>query len=192
MYWQVYLHKTSTAAEIMLINILRRAKELSSRGEKLFGPPALLYFLSREITLSDFNNSPEALDNFALLDDSDILCAIKAWSNHTDLVLSTLCHDFSNRKLFKVEILTDKDRGEALQKQFLKDYQQHIGISEYEAGYFLGVETVSTDTYSPEDDTIDILQKDGTVKDIAEASDMLNIQVLTKKVEKHFLCYYRL
>ena len=192
MYWQVYLHKTSTAAEIMLINILRRAKELSSRGEKLFGPPALLYFLSREITLSDFDNSPEALDNFALLDDSDILCAIKAWSNHTDLILSTLCHDFSNRKLFKVEILTDKDRGEALQKQFLKDYQQHLGISEYEAGYFLGVETVSTDTYSPEDDTIDILQKDGTVKDIAEASDMLNIQVLTKKVEKHFLCYYRL
>ena len=192
MYWQVYLHKTSTAAEIMLINILRRAKELSSRGEKLFGPPALLYFLSREITLSDFNNSPEALDNFALLDDSDILCAIKAWSNHTDLVLSTLCHDFSNRKLFKVEILTDKDRGEALQKQFLKDYQQHFGISEYEAGYFIGKETVSTDTYSPEDDTIDILQKDGTVKDIAEASDMLNIQVLTKKVEKHFLCYYRL
>ena len=91
-----------------------------------------------------------------------------------------------------MEILTDKDRGEALQKQFLKDYQQHLGISEYEAGYFLGVETVSTDTYSPEDDTIDILQKDGTVKDIAEASDMLNIQVLTKKVEKHFLCYYRL
>jgi hypothetical protein len=91
-----------------------------------------------------------------------------------------------------VEILTDKDRGEALQKQFLKDYQQHFGISEYEAGYFIGKETVSTDTYSPQDDTIDILQKDGTVKDIAEASDMLNIQVLTKKVEKHFLCYYRL
>ena len=100
MYWQVYLHKTSTAAEIMLINILRRAKELSSRGVELFGPPALLYFLSREITFSDFDNSPEALDNFAMLDDSDILCAVKVWSNHTDLVLSTLCHDFSNRKLF--------------------------------------------------------------------------------------------
>jgi len=192
MYWQVYLHKTSTAAEIMLINILRRAKELSSRGVDLFGPPALLYFLSREITLSDFDNSPEALDNFAMLDDSDILCAVKVWSNHTDLVLSTLCHDFSNRKLFKVEILTDKEKGEALQKQYLKDYQQHFNISEYEAGYFLGNETVSTDTYSPEDDTIDILQKDGTIKDIADSSDMLNIQVLTKKVEKHFLCYYRL
>ena len=45
---------------------------------------------------------------------------------------------------------------------------------------------------NPLDDRINILYKDGTVKDIAEASDMLNIQVLTKKVEKHYLCYYRL
>jgi hypothetical protein len=74
----------------------------------------------------------------------------------------------------------------------LKKYQQTFGISEYEAGYFIGEEVVSTDTYSPEDDTIDILLKDGTIKDIADASDMLNIQVLTKKVEKHYMCYYRI
>lgn len=192
MYWQVYLHKTSAAAEKMLINILKRAKELASLGNDLFGSPALRYFLYKEVTQYDFENSAEALDNFALLDDSDVLSAVKVWSNHPDVVLSALCHDFTNRKLFKVEILTDKKKGEILYQNLLKDYRQHFNISEHEAGYFLGEETVSTDTYSPEDDTIDILQKDGTIKDIADASDMLNIQVLTKKVEKHFLCYYRL
>lgn len=192
MYWQVYLHKTSTAAEKMLTNILKRAKELTSQGEDLFGPPSLNYFLSKEITKEEFENSPEALDNFALLDDSDILSAVKVWSNHPDLVLSTLSHDFTNRKLFKVEILTDKEKGDALRGKLMKEYQQHFRINEYQAGYFLGEEAVSTDTYSPEDDTIEILQKDGTIKDIAEASDMLNIQVLTKKVEKHYLCYYRI
>ena len=192
MYWQVYLHKTSSAAEKMLTNILKRAKELASLGNDLFGSPALRYFLYKEVTQYDFENSAEALDNFALLDDSDVLSAVKVWSNHPDIVLSALCQDFTNRKLFKVEILTDKKKGEILYQNLLKDYQQHFNISEHEAGYFLGEETVSTDTYSPEDDTIDILQKDGTIKDIADASDMLNIQVLTKKVEKHFLCYYRL
>ena len=192
MYWQVYLHKTSAAAEKMLTNILKRAKELASLGHDLFSSPALKYFLYKEVTHHDFENSAEALDNFALLDDSDVLSAVKVWSNHPDVVLSALCHDFTNRKLFKVEILTDKKQGEILYRNLLKDYQRHFNISEHEAGYFLGEETVSTDTYSPEDDTIDILQKDGTIKDIADASDMLNIQVLTKKVEKHFLCYYRL
>ena len=176
----------------MLTNILKRAKELTSQGEDLFGPPSLNYFLSKEITKEEFENSPEALDNFALLDDSDILSAVKVWSNHPDLVLSTLSHDFTNRKLFKVEILTDKEKGDALRGKLIKEYQQHFRINEYQAGYFLGEEAVSTDTYSPEDDTIEILQKDGTIKDIAEASDMLNIQVLTKKVEKHYLCYYRI
>ncbi len=81
---------------------------------------------------------------------------------------------------------------ESVRQEYIKRYQEHFGISATEAEYFMGDETVSTDTYSPEDDTINILYKDGTIKDIAEASDMLNVTVLTKKVEKHFFCYYHL
>jgi len=81
---------------------------------------------------------------------------------------------------------------ESIRQQYLKQYQQHFGVTTSEAEYFMGDETVSTDTYSSVDDNINILYKDGTIKDIAEASDMLNISVLTKKVEKHFFCYYRL
>ena len=193
MYWQVYLHKTSVAAEKMLINILKRAKESASQGVELFGSPALKYFLYNNISRNDFIHTAETLDHFAMLDDADVLCAIKVWSEQCkDTVLAALCSQFANRKLFKVESLTGKQQGDELREKYLKKYQEHFGISAYEAAYFIGEEVVSTDTYSPEDESISILYKDGTIKDIADASDMLNIQVLTKTVEKHFLCYCKI
>ena len=193
MYWQVYLHKTSVAAEKMLINILKRAKEIASQGVELFGSPALKYFLYNNISRNDFIQTAETLDHFAMLDDADVLCAIKVWSEQCkDTVLAVLCSQFANRKLFKVESLTGKQQGDELREKYLKKYQEHFGISAYEAAYFIGEEVVSTDTYSPEDESISILYKDGTIKDIADASDMLNIQVLTKTVEKHFLCYCKI
>ncbi len=192
MYWQVYLHKTSVASEKMLTNILTRAKELASKGEELFAPPSLQFFLYNKLTKSDFESSSEPLDKFAELDDADILSAVKVWSNYPDKVLSTLCHNFTNRKLFKVIMLKNKEEGEELRASYLEKYKAKFGFDEREASYFISEEIVSTDTYSPQDETIDILYKDGTVKDIAEASDMLNIQVLTKKVEKHYLCYFKI
>ena len=191
MYWQVYLHKTSVAAEKMLMNILKRAKELASLNVELFASPALYYFLYNEINKSSFEKSEEALEHFAMLDDSDVICAIKVWSSHTDFVLSTLCKAFTNRKLFKVEIGTEPINNEKRNNQ-LAQYIEYFNVNIHEASYFMGEEIVSTDTYSPEDDNINILYKDGTVKDIADASDMLNITVLTKKVEKHYFCFYRI
>ena len=191
MYWQVYLHKTAVAAEKMLMNILKRAKELAGNNVELFASPALHYFLYNEVNNQIFLKNQEALDQFTMLDDSDVICAIKVWSTHPDVVLSELCKAFTNRRLFKVEVGTEIT-SETKRQQYLRQYQQHFGVTINEAEYFMGDETVSTDTYSPEDDNINILYKDGTIKDIAEASDMLNISVLTKKVEKHYFCYYRL
>jgi HD superfamily phosphohydrolase len=191
MYWQVYLHKTAVAAEKMLINILKRAKYLASRKVELFASPALHYFLCNEINKNNFLNSEEALDQFAMLDDSDIICSIKVWSSHHDIVLSTLCKAFTNRQLFKVEIETEAI-DESKRQQYLKQYKNHFNVTTSEAEYFMGDETVSTDTYSAKDDNINILYKDGTIKDIAEASDLLNISVLTKKVVKHFFCFFRI
>jgi len=190
MYWQVYLHKTSVAAEKMLMNILKRAKELANTGVELFGSPALHYFLYNEINKSNFTDSELGLENFALLDDSDIICAIKVWSSHPDVVLSTLSRAFTNRRLFKVEISAEPIDNERKENQ-LKQYIDVFGVNLKDTGYFMGEEIVSTDTYSSEDDNINILYKDGTVKDIADASDMLNITVLTKKVEKYYYCYFR-
>jgi len=191
MYWQVYLHKTSVAAEKMLMNILKRAKKLANNNLELFSTPALHYFLYNEVNKKSFDDSEKALDFFALLDDTDIICAVKVWSNHSDIVLSTLCKAFTNRQLFKVIIGSETFDNET-RKVYLKQYIEHFGVDENEAEYFLGEEVVSTDTYSAKDENINILYKDGTIKDIADASDMLNITVLTKKVEKHYFCYLRL
>ncbi len=191
MYWQVYLHKTSVAAEKMLMNILRRAKELACSNVQLFSSPSLHYFLYKNITKEDFTLSNEALEKFALLDDNDILCAVKVWSEHEDVVLGTLCKSFMNRRLFKVKVYeSEMDTEKRL--TLLEQYTRHFGVNISEAEYFIGEETVSTDTYNPKDDRINILYKDGRVKDIAEASDMLNINVLTKKVERHYFCYYKI
>jgi HD superfamily phosphohydrolase len=191
MYWQVYLHKTSVAAEKMLMNILKRAKELASNNQVLFASPALHYFLYNEINKKSFIQTGEALEHFAMLDDSDLICAIKVWSLHSDIVLSVLCKAFTYRHLFKVEISTESIDNEKRQ-QYLKQYISHFGVDENEASYFMGEEVVSTDTYTPKDDNINILYKNGSIKDVAEASDMLNISVLTKKVEKYYFCYLRL
>lgn len=190
MYWQVYLHKTSVAAELMLVNILKRAKELAQRGVELFATPALHYFLYNTVDKNSFTISDIALKHFVQLDDSDLISAIKVWSVYNDVVLSKLCTDFINRRLFKVELHT-QSIGEKVINQYKQKYSELLGISTNEAMYFFGNQVVSTDTYTFKDDNINILLKNGEVKDIAEVSDMLNIEVLTKKVEKNFFCYYK-
>ena len=136
-------------------------------------------------------HSDVALENFAMLDDSDIICAIKVWSTHSDVVLATLCKAFTDRHLFKEEIVPEPISDEKRQRQ-LELYVEHFGVSLKDAAYFLGEEIVSTDTYTPQDDNINILYKDGSIKDIADASDMLKITVLTKKGEKHYFSYFKI
>ena len=191
MYWQVYLHKTSVAAECMLTNILKRAKQLIQQGTPLTVPEALLPFLQRNITIEEFKNNSEITEQFVSLDDNDVWVSLKTWRKHPDPVISTLSSHFIDRKLFKVKTQSTEISGEQ-QCELTHKYATHFGISHADARYFWGVNTVSTDTYSPQDDRINILYKDGEVLDISEASDMLNLQVLTRKVDKHFLSYYQL
>ena len=191
MYWQVYLHKTSVAAEQMLIYILRRAKALARQGMELFCSPALRYFLYNEITAESFRKDENVLEQYALLEDSDILSAVKEWQHADDKVLSVLAKAFTNRELFKVRQLEEPLSDDEKQKM-KSQYARHFAISEKEAEYFFDEYPVSKDTYSKKDDSIDILFKDGCIKDISEASDMLNLTTLTKKVVKHYLFYYKI
>ena len=190
MFWQVYLHKTAVAAEKMMINTLKRAKELSMHGERLFASPALSYFLRNETTLADFKNHGEALQYFALLDDNDLWSALKVWASHSDNILSVLSEGMINRKLFKIEITEEEVEPERVKRQ-LEYYARKFNVSEHEASYFLASDCMATDMYNKEDDSIGILYKDGSVKDISKASDMLNIELLSKRVEKHYFAYLR-
>ncbi len=191
MYWQVYLHKTAVAAEKMMINTLRRARELTLQGEQLFASPALAYFLLNETTLDNFKNWGEALRHFVQLDDNDVWSALKVWASHHDTVLSVLSDGMVNRKLFKIEIREERASKEKVSRR-LQAYMERFGITEHEATYFIASDSVATDMYNKEDDTIGILYKDGTVKDISKASDMLNIELLSKKVEKYYFAYLRI
>ena len=190
MYWQVYLHKTTVAAEKMLINTLNRAKFLVQQGLDLPASPSLLYFLQNHIDQSVFEKKPETLDNFIDLDDNDIWCALKLWSKHPDKVLSILSSGLINRNLFKIEIKADPFENCVLEDK-IQHYVKQLGVTEIEAGYFVSADEISTNMYSEADDSIDILFKNGETKDIAEASDMLNIQLLSKKVKKYYLCYLK-
>lgn len=190
MYWQVYLHKTAMAAEKMLVNTLSRAKELSNNGDKLFASPALSYFLNTDTTLEDFSNNGIAIQHFANLDDNDIWSSLKVWASHKDTVLSVLSEGMVNRKLFKMEI-TDKKKPEDKIEQILENFKKKFDLNEKEASYFISSDVFTTDMYSEKDDSIDILYKNGRIKDISEASDMLNIELLSKKVVKHYFAYLR-
>lgn len=200
MYWQVYLHKTSVAAEQHLIKILSRAKELaresnnsqlSTINSQLFCSPALRYFLYQPVSFDMFSPTSEALEQYALLDDTDVLCAIKAWISGSDKVLSLLSQSFINRQLFRGELLTEPLTEE--QKDALnKDYAAKLGITEKEAEYLWSEHVSTSNTYSEKADSIDILYSDGTIRDISNASEILDLKALTRKPIKRYLFKYRL
>lgn len=186
MYWQVYLHHTSVAAEQLLIKILQRAKQLARKGEELFCSPALHYFLYQHITAEVMQTQDAALYWYTMLDDSDLLSAIKVWSTHQDTTLRELCLAFTNRRLFKGERINDALSNEQ-RLGLIKRYMEQFNISEQDAEFFF-VEHVSTsNTYSENGESIGIFFKDGSVRDIAEASDMLNMETLTYKPQKRYL-----
>lgn len=190
MYWQVYLHKTTVAYEKTLVNVLLRAKRLALDGQAVFAPPALRYFLCNDIDTATFTNDPQALQNYELLDDNDIWSSVKVWMSHPDPVLSLLARDLVERRLFHVEV-----REEPVGKEELAALRQRLanenGIAEADADYLMSVNAISKDMYDVNDDRISILFKDGTIKDITDASEILNVALLSKKIQKYYLCYQR-
>ena len=191
MYWQVYLHKTAVGYEKVLVNTLKRAKYLVRQGQDVFATPALAYFLKNDIDAQWFSSHPEALQMYAELDDSDIWSALKVWKHSEDKILSTLATDMTDRHLFKVEVTEQRPEDDYLQEK-MHQIAVSMGIPEEDAHYLLTLTEIGKDMYDPEDDSIGILYKDGTVKDIAEASEILNVQLLSKKIRKYYLCYQRI
>ena len=189
MYWQVYLHKTVLVAEKLFVNILHRARQLFSEGIELFAPPSLRYFLTSSISLADFSKQPEALEHFGKLDDSDLMSAIKTWSHCQDAVLARLSSDLMNRHLNRIKITTeapDPKRIEALKKAVTIEYKLE---NEADADFFVFTGCISNNAYNRTDEQINILFNDQQIKDISEASDMLNLSYLDKTVTKYYLSY---
>ncbi len=189
MYWQVYLHKTVLVAEYMAIHLLKRAKWLAINGQPpKAATPALQFFLENDIHKKHFLNNSRVLDAFALLDDYDIYTSLKLWMHHPDKILSHLSRALVNRRLFRIEMQNEpfsQEKINAVRTLTKKKYK----FTEEETGYFVFFEKTSNYTYHPGTDNINILFKDGTVKDITDVSDQLNISLLSKPTTKYFLCY---
>ena len=187
MYWQVYMHKTVLSAEYMLREILKRAR-LISRVRDLPATPALTFFLQHKGSFDDSDAMNMVLDEFGKLDDYDVMTAVKMWCDDDDFVLRELCRRLIHRNLFRIEI-----QQEPFDPNFVDEMLHHIAahykISLYDASFMLLQGVSSNHAYHPKKPAINILFKDGTVKDISEASDQLNISVLSQPVVKHFICY---
>ncbi len=181
MYWQVYLHKTVLCAEKMLVNIIKRAREIQAQS-----PSNTLNIFLNETYLTKGIN--EHLEDFCMLDDYDVLMAIKLWTLHSDKILSILCKDIVNRRLLKVKYL-QKEPGEKEVEEKKRLVMNYLKISENEAAYFVFTGETENKTYSTDDEHIQILFKNGNVLDISEVDNALINQTLFGTVKKFYICY---
>jgi HD superfamily phosphohydrolase len=187
MYWQVYLHKTTICAEEMLIQIVKRAKNLVQSGIEVPATPALSYFFKNNFTITDFKSDVNILTTFGQLDDYDIWSGIKIWQNHPDSILSLLCKMLLQRKLFKI-ILYKEEVGslflEDIENKICKQYQ----INLENLSYLRVKGMLSNYGYIASGKRIKILKKNGEIVDISEASDLPNIKAISEIVKKYYLC----
>jgi len=185
MYWQVYLHKASLCAEHILMKIIMRARELKRSGMDLGIVGSLNYFLSFD---QKQELSQDSLNHFLHLDDIDILAALKLWMSHDDFVLSQLSKTIIKRKLFKIKIHEAEFSNEKLEEKRQKFAIKH-NLSAHEASYFVFTGSISNLAYNQSKENIKLLRKDGSLIDVAQASDQLHIKALSEKVVKYFQCY---
>jgi len=186
MYWQVYLHKTSLVAEQLLLKLLQRAKELSSRGIDLPASTALSFFLKNSVTADGFSSS--TLSTFSKLDDYDIIAAMKEWQFVDDFVLAQISSMLLNRDLLKIKLKKEPFSSGKIDREMDKVMKRH-NLSIHEASYFVFGGEISNLAYHMDKENINLLKKSGKVIDVAKASDQLNLKALSKAVVKHYLCY---
>ena len=186
MYWQVYLHKTSLVAELILTKVLKRAKELTQKGILLPCSDPLLFFMQNKITAATFNS--ENIELFSQLDDVDIISALKSWQKQDDFILSSLSKMIINRDLLKVKVSSEKGSKEEL-KLLKERFASENNIALQDTNYFIFKGKIKNQAYSIEAESIRILKKDKTIEDVAEASDQLNLKSLSKLVTKYYICF---
>lgn len=186
MYWQVYLHKTVLAAEMMLVKILERARETGMENAGMFSESILGSFL-----LNQYKGTvAQHLDEFCRLDDTDIVAAIKSWCRHPDQILSLLCNGIMNRDLLKVKLQSTPIPEKEINKQ-KKNTMERLGISKKDVSYLVFTGEAVNRTYNPYNERINILFKDDNVKDISQVDNALIQHNLSGAVKKFYICYLK-
>ncbi len=186
MYWQAYLHKAVLSAENMLVKILDRARVLAKSDSTLFSTTAVLDEFLRTTQSAHFikNNLPK----FCELDDYDILASVKKWMHHPDKVLSTLSKNLLNRNMLKTKLqmqpFSEKEIASIKQK-----VKEQFLLTEEEVSYFVFNGIAENRMYNPGNERINILFKDGSVRDISEIEYGLIHKAIESPVKKFYLCH---
>jgi uncharacterized protein len=193
MYWQVYMHKTVLSSESLLVNILKRAKEIADEGQELYTTPALRFFLNNHISHSDLTDegtfTPGMIaSNFTRLDDSDILVSSKYWADHKDKVLSELSGRLLRRDLFAIELQNVPFAAERV-IELGKRAKNLFNVEKGSEDYFVFTNSISNLAYTPDAPVVKILLKTGRTADISAVSDMFDHRFLSERITKYFLCY---
>ena len=185
MYWQVYLHKTVLAAELMLKEALRRMTEVVRAGAPVEGvSEALAYFLMRHVEGCHFSDrSSGVLERFARLDDIDILAAVKGGVTADDKLLRYLCEGLTQRRLFKLRFSSEPFAPQAVEEMRARA-RQTFAIDNEQARHLVIVGSESNNAYVALKDEIAILTKSGAVRAL---SDHVDFGVEPKRVIKHYL-----
>ncbi len=193
MYWQVYMHKTVLSSESLLVNILKRARQLATEGIDLYATPALRFFLYNKFVKDDLEQenrfTPGLIaDNFTRLDDSDVLISAKYWADSSDKVLANLSKRLMTRDLFAVEL-----QNEPFEESKVADLTLNasglMGTGNEDTGYFVFSSSISNTAYAPDGTEIKILLKNGSIAEISTVSDMFDHRFLSERITKYFLCY---
>ena len=188
MYWQVYLHKATVSAEMMLVLILERAQLLRRAGEQIPVTPALDKFLSQQVQAVDITENPKLLQAFAQLDDYDIWSGIKGWVHHKDRILASLSAMMLERRLFRA-VLTNSKIPENQVKQLKQSIADAYSINSREVKHFISTGSLTNAAYLAGGQNIYIKTKRGEIKDVAQASDLPNIKAMSKIVKKYYICW---
>ncbi len=189
MYWQVYLHKTVLGAEMLLVNILKRAKSLSAAGATLAATPALQFFLHNDVSKFDLEQNQALIELFCSLDDADIITAVKSWSKADDPVLALLCKMYVQRNLYKV--LLDAPNEAELYASNYQKIQDRLKMEDALMEYFIFRGSTSNSTYNADDARILIAMKDGSIRNLAEMPNSLLNDKMSQSVTKSYLCFFQ-
>jgi HD superfamily phosphohydrolase len=187
MYWQVYLHKTGLAADKMLVKIMRRARDLMhNSGQHMIKEVRLSRYFAQLDENFDSERFENNLTSFCELDDHDVWSAIKEWRSAEDPVLAHLCTSFINRKLFKI-VLSSKEIAE--RKTIIDNLRKSTNLSDNDLGYFYDEGEISNSAYIRTGQKIKMLRKSGEVIDIEDATDLPNINAMSRVVSKNYFCW---
>ena len=185
MYWQVYLHKTSLVAELILIKIFKRFRSLVLEKNEIIKSSHILYHLIH--ANSDVYMTDSVLTQYLSLEDSDVLHLLKNWINHKDNVLSTLSKQIIYRDLPKIKIQNKPFDNQVILKKvkLLED----LDIKEDIQDYFIFSGSISNQTYISDHSQILLKSKSGKLKSLTETIDYFDISQFSKPIYRYYLCY---